>query len=103
MGALPCDDDVHFCQCQSDRTRMRTRARTGWLRIGAGLTVAALCAAGLTLTSNAEAAVLPYQDSSRPVAERVADLLSRMSLDDKIGQMVQAERAEVSPADLTRA
>jgi beta-glucosidase len=45
---------------------------------------------------------LPYWDSKRPVAERVADLLGRMSLADKIGQMTQAERANASPDDLAQ-
>ncbi len=40
-------------------------------------------------------ATAPYQDPGLPVAERVADLLGRMSLADKIGQMTQAERADV--------
>ena len=35
---------------------------------------------------------LPYQDKRLPVKKRVADLLSRLSLDEKIGQMTQAER-----------
>ncbi|MEW9548249.1 glycoside hydrolase family 3 N-terminal domain-containing protein [Nonomuraea sp. NPDC050783] len=47
------------------------------------------------------AAVLPYQDPSLPVATRVTDLMSRMSLDDKLGQMTQAERASASTADVT--
>ncbi|MEV5718034.1 glycoside hydrolase family 3 N-terminal domain-containing protein [Amycolatopsis mediterranei] len=43
-----------------------------------------------------------YKNSWRPVKVRVADLLSRMSLDDKLGQMMQAERLGVkSPADVT--
>jgi len=32
---------------------------------------------------------LPYQDPSLPVAERVADLLGRMTLPEKVGQMLQ--------------
>jgi len=44
---------------------------------------------------------LPYHDPTLPVATRVADLMSRMSLDDKLGQMTQAERTAVSPADVT--
>ncbi|GIF12863.1 glycoside hydrolase family 3 N-terminal domain-containing protein [Actinoplanes teichomyceticus] len=48
------------------------------------------------------AAVLPYQDPSLPVADRVSDLLSRMSVDDKVGQMVQAERAKVSAQQITQ-
>ncbi|MEV4941346.1 glycoside hydrolase family 3 protein [Streptomyces zaomyceticus] len=35
---------------------------------------------------------LPYLDKRLPVRKRVADLLSRMSLAEKVGQMTQAER-----------
>ncbi|SEE51575.1 glycoside hydrolase family 3 N-terminal domain-containing protein [Streptomyces sp. Ag109_O5-10] len=38
---------------------------------------------------------LPYLDSKLPVKKRVADLLSRMSLEEKVGQMTQAERGAV--------
>ena len=38
---------------------------------------------------------LPYQDPLLPVSQRVQDLLSRMTLAEKIGQMTQAERASV--------
>jgi beta-glucosidase len=40
--------------------------------------------------------VLPYQDPRQPVPARVADLLSRMTLEEKVGQMTQAERGAVS-------
>jgi len=43
----------------------------------------------------------PYQDPSLSPAARVADLLPRMSLADKVGQMTQAERAAISTADVT--
>ncbi|WAC66126.1 glycoside hydrolase family 3 C-terminal domain-containing protein [Agrococcus sp. SL85] len=36
----------------------------------------------------------PYLDASRPVEERVADLLGRMTLDEKIGQMLQLDARE---------
>jgi beta-glucosidase len=39
--------------------------------------------------ANADSSVLPYQDASRPVDQRVADLLSRMTLPEKVGQMGQ--------------
>jgi beta-glucosidase len=55
----------------------------------------------LTVPAQASAAGLPYQDPALPVATRVADLLSRMTLDEKIGQMTQAERGSVTAADLT--
>ncbi|MEU7301702.1 glycoside hydrolase family 3 N-terminal domain-containing protein [Streptomyces sp. NPDC007189] len=38
---------------------------------------------------------LPYQNAKLPVKKRVADLLSRMSLQEKAGQMTQAERGAV--------
>ncbi|MFK4099171.1 glycoside hydrolase family 3 protein [Streptomyces sp. NPDC019531] len=38
---------------------------------------------------------LPYLDDKLPVKRRVADLLSRMSLEEKAGQMTQAERGAV--------
>jgi beta-glucosidase len=41
-------------------------------------------------------ATAPYRDASRPVQERVADLLGRMTLAEKIGQMTQAERGDVA-------
>ncbi|MFE1755315.1 glycoside hydrolase family 3 N-terminal domain-containing protein [Streptomyces anandii] len=44
---------------------------------------------------------LPYLDSRLPVKKRVADLVSRMSLEEKAGQMTQAERGAMSaPADI---
>src|SRR4051812_2734181 len=48
---------------------------------------------GLAATTSAMAQGLPYQDPSLPIPTRVNDLLGRMSLDEKIGQMTQAERA----------
>jgi beta-glucosidase len=38
---------------------------------------------------------LPYENPLLPVSQRVQDLMSRMTLADKIGQMTQAERASV--------
>ncbi|MEW2164203.1 glycoside hydrolase family 3 N-terminal domain-containing protein [Streptomyces sp. NPDC007084] len=38
---------------------------------------------------------LPYLDAKLPVKKRVADLLSRMSLAEKAGQMTQAERGAI--------
>ncbi|MFD3498263.1 glycoside hydrolase family 3 N-terminal domain-containing protein [Streptomyces sp. NPDC058676] len=44
---------------------------------------------------------LPYLDARLPVKKRVADLLSRMSLEEKAGQMTQAERGAVTaPGDI---
>lgn len=41
---------------------------------------------------------LPYLDQSLPTADRVADLLSRMTLPEKAGQMTQAERLGLTDA-----
>ena len=38
---------------------------------------------------------LPYQDAGVPVTQRVADLLARMTLAEKVGQMTQTERGKV--------
>ncbi|WP_086841199.1 glycoside hydrolase family 3 protein [Amycolatopsis kentuckyensis] len=74
------------------------------MRLGRRLGIGALALA-LVLTSETPALAgngPAYKDSWRPVKVRVADLLSRMTLDDKLGQMVQAERLGVtSPADVT--
>ncbi|HVX34035.1 MAG TPA: glycoside hydrolase family 3 protein [Solirubrobacterales bacterium] len=40
----------------------------------------------------------PYLNSHLPVRLRVRDLLSRMTLAEKVGQMTQAERAPIEPA-----
>jgi beta-glucosidase len=44
---------------------------------------------GAPTAAGADPSVLPYQDPSRPVDQRVADLLGRMTLAEKIGQMGQ--------------
>jgi beta-glucosidase len=45
--------------------------------------------------SKAPAGTLPYENPRLPIPARVSDLLSRMSLQEKIGQMTQAERGSV--------
>jgi beta-glucosidase len=70
--------------------RLPTRGRQrAWL-----LVVLVAILAGSVPT--AVAAVLPYQDPTQPVPTRVADLLSRMTLDEKIGQMTQVERSSLT-------
>jgi beta-glucosidase len=63
--------------------------------------VVILVAAAVVDTGTASAADPIYHDPTQPVVARVADLLGRMSLDEKIGQMTQAERNAVSAADIT--
>lgn len=38
-----------------------------------------------------------YKDPKQPVGARVKDLLARMTLEEKIGQMVQIDRSVASP------
>lgn len=46
---------------------------------------------------------LPYLDPGLPVGERVADLLARMTPEEKAGQMTQAERTALrDPGDIAR-
>ena len=63
------------------------------------LVVGALAATFAGVPSVALSAAAPepaYRDPSLPVATRVEDLLERMTLDEKIGQMTQAERNVVT-------
>jgi beta-glucosidase len=60
----------------------------------------ALAVPGAGATSSTRAAThatLPYENPHLTVRKRVADLLSRMTLQEKIGQMTQAERASIGP------
>jgi beta-glucosidase len=43
----------------------------------------------------------PYQDPVLPVEQRVADLLARMTLDEKIGQMTLVEKNSIAAPDVT--
>jgi beta-glucosidase len=58
-----------------------------------------LCAAATVVAAapaaSAGPATAPYLDSRQPVGTRVADLLGRMTLEEKVGQMTQAERGAI--------
>ena len=56
----------------------------------------AATAATSSAAAKAEAKPKPYEDASLPIGQRVRDLLSRMTLKEKIGQMTQAERDDVA-------
>jgi putative effector of murein hydrolase len=51
----------------------------------------------LLFASIGEADYMAYKDASRPVEARVKDLLGRMTLAEKIGQMTQIERLVATP------
>jgi beta-glucosidase len=67
---------------------------------GAALSLA-LLAVWSTRTSRGDAG-FPYADPSLPVEQRVDDLLGRMTLEEKIGQMTQVDRTAVvdRPSDI---
>ncbi|HET8641066.1 MAG TPA: glycoside hydrolase family 3 N-terminal domain-containing protein [Pseudonocardiaceae bacterium] len=75
------------------------RRRMGLAALGAGLALA-LLPVPAAVASPDEATHLPYLDAKLPIDQRVADLLGRMTLEEKVGQMTQAERGAVadSPA-----
>ncbi|GIF22010.1 beta-glucosidase [Paractinoplanes tereljensis] len=50
-----------------------------------------------TLVPTGAVTTAPYLDQRQPIGKRVEDLLRRMTLDDKIGQMTQAERGAMAP------
>src|SRR5260221_11006649 len=57
--------------------------------------------ASAILPARAQQSTTPiYKDPSRPVADRVNDLLSQMTLDEKIGQMTLVEKNSVKQADI---
>ncbi len=75
---------------------MRSRSRVTF--IGAGILITSLMPVAQASTSQASpAAERPaYLDAGLAVERRVADLLGRMTLEEKIGQMTQAERGAVA-------
>ncbi len=91
---LPLSDLVTRC-------RGVTRRRSARRNAIAAATAAVALAIGMTVTAavgqSASAAGGPaYMNPHLPVHARVADLLSRMTLPEKIGQMVQIEATQVT-------
>ncbi len=76
------------------------RLRAPLVFVTAGVLMAATLV-GLHGGTRALAAQTPYLDPAVSVPARVSDLLSRMSLDDKVGQMTQIDRGSISASDVT--
>jgi beta-glucosidase len=77
---------------------LRPRARF----LAIAVVLAAVAAIAVVAPTAARADHLPYHDPSLPITTRVNDLLGRMTLDEKLGQMTQAERNAVSTAQITQ-
>ncbi len=77
------------------------RTTSAFVRSGCGSVALLVIVAGIGLGPTAATAQI-YKDPSQPVSARVNDLLSRMSLDEKLGQMTQAERNAVSTGQITQ-
>ncbi len=56
-------------------------------------------ASALALTAQGRLPAAPYLDVRRPVAERVDDLLARMTIDEKVGQMTQPDHTFLASPD----
>ncbi|MEV6875465.1 glycoside hydrolase family 3 N-terminal domain-containing protein [Amycolatopsis sp. NPDC051128] len=66
--------------------------------------LAGLLLSGTALVPVASAATTPlYKNPHAPVSSRVKDLMARMTLDDKIGQMTEGERGATTPAQAAAA
>ena len=67
--------------------------------IAVGILLTSLVPSVSGSASDARAVVAPprsYLDARLPIGRRVEDLLGRMTLEEKIGQMTQAERGAVA-------
>src|SRR6184192_3800602 len=61
--------------------------------------MAGLLLSGTALVPMASASATPlYKNPHFSVSDRVTDLMARMTLDDKIGQMTEGERGAATPA-----
>jgi beta-glucosidase len=86
---------------RSHRTALLRRRRS-CLAVLLGAAMVTTLAGVPSVARSAPAPGPAYQDASLPVATRVTDLLERMTLDEKIGQMTQAERKVLTGnADVT--
>lgn len=85
---------TRFVNVATHRDRDPETAET--VTLEAGLPDAGLPAGGARSTIVINANDLPYLDPGLPPAKRVDDLLARMTIEEKIGQMTQAERGAVA-------
>jgi beta-glucosidase len=78
-----------------ESTTMPTRRR-----LAATATLALATLALVPLLAGNEQDAAPYKNASLPVEQRVKDLLGRMTLDEKVGQMIQADSDSLKLPDV---
>lgn len=75
-------------------------------RSAVGIVLVGFCGVALAAavrSTDAPQAPAPYTDARLPVASRVSDLLARMTLDEKVGQMTQADSSSLkAPEDVSK-
>src|SRR3954452_18278357 len=77
--------------------RRRGRRATAAMLTAALLVPLAPVALAMGATAaNAATPAVAYRDAALPTKQRVDDLLGRMTLAEKVGQMTQAERADAT-------
>ncbi len=90
---------THVMTERRQRTTHVTLVILGLLMLVLALTS---CRSTVVPTPAEEAEAVPsYLDPSQPVSVRVDDLLSRMTLEEKIGQMTQVEKNSIAAGDIT--
>jgi beta-glucosidase len=78
------------------RTHRKTLAAAAALALVAGLLSAIFTKTTASASSPRSTATVSYLDASAPIPGRVADLVGRMTLPEKIGQMVEIEATQVT-------
>ncbi|WP_435837955.1 glycoside hydrolase family 3 protein [Streptantibioticus parmotrematis] len=93
----------HPFRGRPNRRRSRPARLVGTLLAATALVAAAVPAATASPAGAHTTASPPYLDPRLPVQTRVDDLLGRMTLQEKVGQMTQAERSAVTsdPTQIT--
>nr|GMD57282.1 lysosomal beta glucosidase-like [Ipomoea batatas] len=61
-----------------------------------GLLLLLLCSS-CAMAARVAAGYMKYKDPTRPISARIGDLIGRMSLEEKIGQMAQLDREGLTP------
>ena len=97
-GGNICPDGRLTCLIRGHRFRTGSQpSGRGAVMPRASHLVAAFAVAAIAGAAAPAAAAerLPYENPRLPTKQRVADLLSRMTLEEKVGQMTQTERYQV--------